>query len=57
MQPNNLQALLIASSLLSSLGRHEEAIDALCRVDRKEFSRSVDSDQLRRRQATRRQRK
>lgn len=28
MQPNNLQALLIASSLLSSLGRHEEAIDA-----------------------------
>ncbi|HEU4511056.1 MAG TPA: protein kinase [Pyrinomonadaceae bacterium] len=28
MQPKNLQALLIASSVLSSLGRHEEAIDA-----------------------------
>ena len=28
MQPNNLQALLAASWLLSSLGRHDEAIDA-----------------------------
>jgi len=28
MQPNNLQALLVASCLLSSLGRHDEAIDA-----------------------------
>ena len=28
MQPNNLEALLVASALLSSLGRHEEAVDA-----------------------------